>query len=89
MYNPWAWDRMSLVAGVAALLCTIIAFMLDYFGVLWTLQWGATLVSLLTGLIGWRNGRRRPIVLGIGCAALSWLPYTGLFASCFLSSDCL
>ena len=80
---------MSLVAGAVALLCTVLAFMLDHFGVLWALQWAATLASFLTGLIGWRNGARGLIALGIGCAALSWLPYMGLFASCFIYSDCL
>ena len=89
MYKPWAWDWMAAGAGIAALLCGASTLLLDSFGPLWALQWATTLASLVTGLIGWRGGSKSLILVGIGCAFLSWIPYLGLLASCFLYSDCL
>lgn len=80
---------MAFGAGIVALLCTAVAFLFDYFGVLWPLQWAATLANFVTGLIGWRGGEKGLILIGAGSAILSWLPYMGLFASCIIYSDCL
>lgn len=80
---------MAVAAGLAALLCGGSTFLFDGFGPLWALQWVATLASLVTGLIGWRGGSKGLILTGIGCGLLSWMAYLGLFASCFIHSDCL
>jgi hypothetical protein len=88
MDKLWKWDRIALGLGVFALLCGADAFFQESFGNLWLLQWVATLASVMAGLAGWRSGSKSFIVLGAGCAVLSWFSYVGLFASCF-SGDCL